>query len=775
MGTRIKWGSLSNSDKQKYFEYLLESKVEFLSDPQYQTYVACIRVPKSDTRFSPDVRIRRSILSTGIPTDEHKMAQLKRELGEKEKLMRRACNEACQPLREQFGRFCALLSGSSPDLPKLLKKAELSKLIDEVYDQRYATDLQQLKEQAQTTDDAANRRRTAAGQKDFPKLVHLFCLKRWGLKKVVEQMCWNLIYSILRLKDHSEQFDMFGRFLSETYDPLDMLFYLHARNAARQTIFPEDQWSAKPHSTTPGTGFDRATGRDPRESFVPEHDRASKPHKSKMSSKQVIAVVREVAPQKLLQAKILQRLDRVMSEAALANDKADPTKVTIGLDTFLTMVSEEFHAARGLDDELPPQAHSGPSDDANRQIAADFVKFMKSTHTCNFKLAFHEVKKSTPGTITNKDFTDHMAKVNFKDDAAKVWRLFFSSDKGNLDKISINDWESLERRTQNGARPDHHQVDTVLDSLSVPLRTEVNREADAVVVDLMKQDGNEFLDPEEARTLAIITVLKRRGLDIKGKAKGDQKSPMSSVKAKPKASYSTPMISPKAKGKPKAQTDLESSVRKFLHQATVELCEKAVLEVAPATSSNKWLVEALVVEFLPVTDGIMESLVSNDRDRWLELQACPAPGTTEQQRTFFNLASECHESMAGDIGSEVVEQLCRSATGTADLKAKVVKRAAALLKAGSQSSGTCSSYSPATSPLLVSPRQTKTESTELQPKTAVPPPSLSAPAAASGAQDEDSDPEEEQQDLADEAYYPNEDEEAEEPGVATKTTVKDSE
>jgi hypothetical protein len=50
--------------------------------------------------------------------------------------------------------------------------------------------------------------------------------KKYGLRALVEQNCWELVLNTGLYKKGHLAAEIFGRFLSERYDPDDLLFFL---------------------------------------------------------------------------------------------------------------------------------------------------------------------------------------------------------------------------------------------------------------------------------------------------------------------------------------------------------------------------------------------------------------------------------------------------------------------------------------------------------------------------------------------------------------------
>ncbi len=88
----------------------------------------------------------------------------------------------------QYPKFCSLLSGRDSVRPKARPLAWLMRLIEEIYDSRYAKDTADLQgeEAAKGTGSEASR---------FPNFVVDYFSKRYGLRGLIDQMCWDLLYN----------------------------------------------------------------------------------------------------------------------------------------------------------------------------------------------------------------------------------------------------------------------------------------------------------------------------------------------------------------------------------------------------------------------------------------------------------------------------------------------------------------------------------------------------------------------------------------------------
>jgi len=100
----------------------------------------------------------------------------------------------------------------------------LIRFADEVYDARYEKDSAFIKNEA-SNDGVAKLPQT------FPDFVYEFAAKRYGLKALVSTNCWGMVSSVELQRGQHAGIDLYGKFLEETYDATDLLFFLFARSA----------------------------------------------------------------------------------------------------------------------------------------------------------------------------------------------------------------------------------------------------------------------------------------------------------------------------------------------------------------------------------------------------------------------------------------------------------------------------------------------------------------------------------------------------------------
>lgn len=112
--------------------------------------------------------------------------------------------------------------------PRVRPLSWLMRLIEEIYDARYARDTAELaRDKGGAGDD---------GTRLFPVFVIDHLSKRYGLEKIVEATCWDLLCSAHAHRQHLGDVEIFARFLQELYDADDVLFFLYVRSVVGRVL-----------------------------------------------------------------------------------------------------------------------------------------------------------------------------------------------------------------------------------------------------------------------------------------------------------------------------------------------------------------------------------------------------------------------------------------------------------------------------------------------------------------------------------------------------------
>jgi hypothetical protein len=141
----------------------------------------------------------------------------------------------------EYRRFTSRIGGAETTRPKERPIAWLMKYVEEIFDDRYAKDTQELKEGGAGGDGAdagAAAAAAAAGgvTTPFPTFVVEYFTKKFGLRSLIDQCCWDLLFNVHRLRKEHLEVEAFARFLEEMYDPDDLLFFLYVRSVVQKEL-----------------------------------------------------------------------------------------------------------------------------------------------------------------------------------------------------------------------------------------------------------------------------------------------------------------------------------------------------------------------------------------------------------------------------------------------------------------------------------------------------------------------------------------------------------
>jgi hypothetical protein len=129
-----------------------------------------------------------------------------------------------------YPRFVGLVSGRDEVVhprPKLL--SWLMRLIEEIYDARHQHETAEVDRDEGMLDDQKI-------SSVFPAFVVRRLSMRNGLRSIVDQLCWDLIYNTHVYRRDYLEVEIFARFLQEFYDHDDLLFFLYVRSVVSKLL-----------------------------------------------------------------------------------------------------------------------------------------------------------------------------------------------------------------------------------------------------------------------------------------------------------------------------------------------------------------------------------------------------------------------------------------------------------------------------------------------------------------------------------------------------------
>jgi len=201
-------------------------------------------------------------------------------------------------------------------------------LIEEMYDARYAHDLVE-----------ANHEEPAAkaSSSSMPVFVYDFFSKKYGLKGLVEQTCWDLVCNLEEYRASYQEVEVFGCFLEEKYDADDLLFFLYIRNVI-QVQLEKTRGNLGPNSAKTGGG----RGKSQREAV-------------RLTDRMCMGVIRTVFGEdpEMLMDTFLADLDEHLTQIKGQKHR------TIDMTVFLALALNEYHETRPQEGE-PSQSPPPP-------------------------------------------------------------------------------------------------------------------------------------------------------------------------------------------------------------------------------------------------------------------------------------------------------------------------------------------------------------------------------------------------------------------------------
>ena len=240
---------LGDVEKELYFQFLLENDVQF-TKVEDDCYVANVRmlIQKDQAREqTPEAKAKEMLAKK---RNKEKMAKL--AMGHTAQIYGRRASRPPQEMARVvnaiatskslfdfscYPKFSSLVTMRDQLRPRRRHFAWLMKMIEEIYRDRYEHDTADLRSSKQgpgenkTEDESIDRLSNI-----FPVFVIDFLGKRFGLRSLVDQHAWDLIYNVHALRKESLEVEIFARFLEEYYDPDDLLFFLYVHSVVEKEL-----------------------------------------------------------------------------------------------------------------------------------------------------------------------------------------------------------------------------------------------------------------------------------------------------------------------------------------------------------------------------------------------------------------------------------------------------------------------------------------------------------------------------------------------------------
>mmetsp|Transcript_29874 Transcript_29874/g.55380 ORF Transcript_29874/g.55380 Transcript_29874/m.55380 type:complete len:642 (-) Transcript_29874:2520-4445(-) len=215
---------LETREKEQYYNIMLNNGSKFHRTENGQ-YVLNMRILAPGVKKQANAKRREQQVSNSLPFEE-RLQRLQSD----------------NPISVTFGgqaelfdyssypRFSVLIANDGDSVsprPKLL--SWLMRAIEEIYDARFAHEAAEV-----------GRGESDLVAEQVSSLFPAFVVKRLstkvGLRSLVDQTCWDLLYNSHVYRRDYLEVEMFCRFLQEFYDHDDLLFFLYVRSVVAKQL-----------------------------------------------------------------------------------------------------------------------------------------------------------------------------------------------------------------------------------------------------------------------------------------------------------------------------------------------------------------------------------------------------------------------------------------------------------------------------------------------------------------------------------------------------------
>ena len=243
---------LSDAEKELYFEFLLENNVEF-GRVENDFWVANVRMVVPNGPEEEDSQEDRDATRRSRASQRKRTRALAK--GNSVKIYGRRASRPPQEMARVvsaiatarslfdyscYPKFSSLVTLRDSLRPRRRHYAWLMKMIEEIYDDRYdhdTADLRNAEKHGKAGEDSKiPEENTDRLSNIFPVFVVDFLSKRFGLRSLVDQHAWDLLYNVHALRSTHLEVELFARFLEEYYDPDDLLFFLYVRSVVQKEL-----------------------------------------------------------------------------------------------------------------------------------------------------------------------------------------------------------------------------------------------------------------------------------------------------------------------------------------------------------------------------------------------------------------------------------------------------------------------------------------------------------------------------------------------------------
>jgi hypothetical protein len=214
---------LPTREKEKYYNLLIGANAKFTLDAQGR-YIANVRLLAPGRKKTDNEQKKKTDnAQTNSLMFEERLKRLQ------EQGFVTVTIEGVDPFDyNTYPRFSGLISTKDEVVrprPKLL--SWLMRLIEEIYDARYAHEAADIAREENIEEKISTI---------FPAFVVRRLSMRSGLRSLVDQNCWDLLYNTHVYRRDYLEVEVFARFLQEFYDHDDLLFFLYVRSVVSKLL-----------------------------------------------------------------------------------------------------------------------------------------------------------------------------------------------------------------------------------------------------------------------------------------------------------------------------------------------------------------------------------------------------------------------------------------------------------------------------------------------------------------------------------------------------------
>mmetsp|Transcript_23412 Transcript_23412/g.43491 ORF Transcript_23412/g.43491 Transcript_23412/m.43491 type:complete len:643 (+) Transcript_23412:93-2021(+) len=600
-------GELPLAEKERFFEFLVANKVEFIAEDE-ENFVATIKVvPPELSTARINGRARASAQnrprSVSVPGGKKRSqggsrAAIPGPVQDVQTTARAA--QAC--LRKRYRRFCQQLPPMAAP-PKALAKAAILRFAEDLYEDRYEKDAS-LTKRIKEGDSIPE-------QQGFPEFVFEFCKHRYGLKQVVSNNCWGLVSSVELLRGQHIGIETLGRFMEQTFDSEDLLFFLSLRIAVEKCLSMSTGHAAEE------LGGDEENARSEKHAKA----RAARDEKTnrkkqifqkdRLDPKQCLQIIRSTLSASMAEYrdKILKVVDQTMARFSWAPDGSRRSP-SLEPERLMQVAVEEYHNVRIS--KMPPV---GDDDSLNHEPVR---------------------KEPEPAPLPKDKELEPNLRKEVKQVAGRLYTTLGEQGVSPINRQAIQDW--------------------------------------AMQVVLRRNKTGEFSDdfPPEVYNFMDLDEMNDEALSYQRSEDAARPSNM------------MPAIDDVLNMSPdEFEYHLESNIRQLLLAATGDVIQDSIDQALGDEALNvSALHAALMSEFAPVADILMEAVVGRDVNKWNRALQIEGSGNQRHRQAFMRLHDDFQDVVSKKIDAEAVLHICRGITSAEEFNSLIRNRAVEINRHG---------------------------------------------------------------------------------------------